>query len=350
MFGTRKPLIAHRFRFAAFLVATALAMTIAGGGAFAAGPQPQQPRLDPPDWLTADMRQQVRKAGPNGKDTPTDLIDRSCPGAGPTVPGVQAGTCLVYPYGCTANFVYYKGPTIADPTGALRPAGGAAGTPLLPPFTSDGQKWFLGTAGHCLKGGPVFAQVRAPGVYVPNSVSGGAVDSSVGGIAEIGAAAKKVNGGIGNDFGTIQIKAGFTVTPATPLGAPHGVFTDCLAPLPIDYYGHGYHFAVTQGKGGAGAAFWPSTDWYTWAGTAYGGDSGSGVTLPDLEAVGNLTHGLGIIDGIVPLPVGYGTRMTKIFSILGRGFYLVNADGSLSRATSSCAGLDAPWDPLVGVH
>ena len=64
-------------------------------------------------------------------------------------------------------------------------------------------------------------------------------------------------------------------------------------------------------------------------------------------AAGDLTHGLGI--DIVPLPVGYGTRMSKIFSILGTGFYMVNADGSLARSANATGGIDAPWDPLVGI-
>jgi hypothetical protein len=299
---------------------------------------PQKLRLPAPAWLTPELRQEIQAAGPAGRAMPEDLVFKSCPGVGPTVPGVQAGTCLVDPYGCTANFVFYNGPTVRDATGALRPAGGLAGAPALPPFTSNGQNWFLGTAGHCLKSGTVLGQVRPPGIYLPGS--------DAGGIAAIGKTYKKMDAGIGKDFGAIRIGAGFSVTPSTPLGAPRGVFTGCT-PLPIDYYGHGYHFAVAQGKGGGGNAFWPSTAWYTWAGTSFGGDSGSGVTLPDRSGAGNLTHGLGLAGGLVPLPVGYGTRMTRILDYLGRGFHLVNADGTLARATSACTGLGAPWDQLV---
>jgi hypothetical protein len=323
------------------LMAAALACMLALTSTAAAArhhPRPQKPRLASPAWLTTDLRAQIVASGTKGKDAPEDIVFKSCPGVGPTVPGVQAGTCLVDPFGCTANFVYYDGPVTADPTGALRPAGAGVGGSGLPPFTSDGVHWFLGTAGHCLNGGPVLAQVRPPGLFLPGS--------DAGGIAAIGTAAKKMNAGIGKDFGAIQIYSGFQVTPATPLGAPKGIFTGCN-PAPIDYWGHGYHFAVAQGKGGGGGAFFPATNWYTWAGTVFGGDSGSGVTLPSLQAVGNLTHGLGI--DIVPLPVGYGTRMTQILTFLGKGFYLVNADGTLSRETTACNGLDAPWDPIVGI-
>jgi hypothetical protein len=328
-----------RFRVLATLVALFAVMAAAAAGQASARPHFKKPRLQSPAWLTDSLRQQIEAAGTKGKDGPEDIVFKSCPGVGPTVPGVQAGTCLVDPFGCTANFVYYNGPTVTDATGALRPAAGSLGGTGLPPFTSNGINWFLGTAGHCLKSGPVLAQVRPPGVFVPGS--------DAGGIAAIGTAAKKMNAGIGKDFGAIQIYKGFTVTPATPLGGPHGIYTGCN-PLPIDYWGHGYEFAVAQGKGGAGGAFFPTANWYTWAGTVYGGDSGSGVVLPTDEAAGNLTHGL-VVGGLVPLPFGYGTRMTQIMSFLGNGFYLVNADGTLSRATSACNGIDAPWDPVFGI-
>jgi hypothetical protein len=321
------------------LISAVVACTGALAGPAAARthkPRPHTMRLPSPSWLTDQLRAEIVAQAPKPKDGPEDMVFKSCPGAGPTVPGVQAGTCLVDPFGCTANFVYYNGPTVSV-GGILRPAAGSVGGTGLPPFTSDGQHWFLGTAGHCLNGGPVLAQVRAPGIFLP--------DSDAGGIAAIGTTAKKANAGIGNDFGAIQLFAGQLVTPATPAGGPIGIY-DQGTPAPINYYGHGYHFAVAQGKPGAGGGFFPTTDWYTWAGTSFGGDSGSGVMVGQLAA-GNLTHGLGI--DVVPLPVGYGTRMAKIFKILGNGFYLVNADGSLVRNTSAATGPDGPWDPLLGI-
>jgi hypothetical protein len=319
------------------LIVAALACAVPVAGANAATKaKPHVLRAPSPSWLTAELRDQVVAQAPQPRAMPEDLVFKSCPGAGPTVPGVQAGTCLVDPFGCTANFVYYNGP-VANVGGTLRPVAGSTGGSGLPPYTSDGQHWFLGTAGHCLNGGPVLAQVRAPGLYLPGN--------DAGGIAAIGTTAKKVNGGIGNDFGAIQLYAGQLVTPATPIGGPVGIYNQG-APAPVNYYGHGYEFAVAQGKPGAGGAFFPSTDFYTWAGTSLPGDSGSGVMVGALAA-GDLTHGLGI--DIVPLPVGYGTRMAKIFKILGRGFYMVNSDGSLARDDTAQTGVDAPWDPLVGI-
>jgi hypothetical protein len=323
-----------RFRLVLCLTVAALACAVPVQGAAAATPHTLQ--LASPSWLTSQLRDQIVAQAPKPRDMPEDLVFKSCPGTGPTVPGVQANTCLVDPYGCSANFVFYNGPVV-NVGGTLRPAAGSAGGTGLPPFTSDGQHWFLGTAGHCLKGGPVLAQVRAPGLYLPGD--------STGGIAAIGTTAKKVNGGIGNDFGAIQLYAGQLVTPATPIGGPLGVYDQGM-PAPVNYYGHGYVFAVAQGKPGGGGAFFPSTDFYTWAGTSLPGDSGSGVMVGQLAA-GDLTHGLGI--DFVPLPVGYGTRMAKIFKILGNGFYMVNADGSLVRSPTAASGVDAPWDPLVGI-
>ena len=322
-----------RLRVVVCLIVSAVACCAFAQGAVAK-PTPHKLRL--PSQISDTLRAQVIAQAPKPKDDPTDIVFKSCPGAGPTVPGVQAGTCLVDPYGCTANFVYYNGPTV-NVGGILRPAAGSAGGTGLPPYTSDGSHWFLGTAGHCLAGGAVLAQVHAPGIYLPGN--------DAGGIAAIGTTYKKVNGGIGNDFGAIQLYAGQLVTPATPIGGPVGIY-DQGTPAPVDYYGHGYHFAVAQGKGGGGGAFFPSFDFFTWAGTSFGGDSGSGVMVGTLAA-GDLTHGLGI--DVVPLPVGYGTRMAKIFKILGRGFYMVNSDGSLARTETNQSGVDAPWDPLVGI-
>jgi hypothetical protein len=292
---------------------------------------PTKPRRQAPSWFTPRVQMRAHRAGSKGIALP-DVVFKSCPGTGPTVPGVQAGTCEVAPYGCTANFIFYNGPTVTLPGGVVRPAGSTPFGASGPPFTSDGQHWFIGTAGHCLKGGAVYMQTRAPGVYVP--------DSDVGGIAEVGTTYKHWNAGIGRDFGAVQISKGFLVTPSLPIGGPQGIYDQC-APAPVHYFGHGYYFAVAQGKPEGGGAFWPAPDYYYWAGPLLPGDSGSGVLVGPLAA-GDLTHGLGVgaAGAFVPLPVGFGTRMPQILDLLGRGFYLVNADGSLSRTTTSCSGVD----------
>ena len=93
--------------------------------------------------------------------------------------------------------------------------------------------------------------MRAPGIYLPG-------DSTLG-IAAIGTTAKKVNGGIGNDFGSILLYPGQLVTPATPIGGPVEIYDQGL-PAPVSYYGHGYVFEVAQGKPGGGGSFFPDTN------------------------------------------------------------------------------------------
>ena len=157
-----------------------------------AEPRYTKPKKRRARWLKGKLRRKVLKRGRKGKATPVeDIIFKSCPGVGPTVPGVQAGTCIVAPAGCTANFIFYDGPVV-NVAGQLRPAGAT-----LPPFKSDGQHWYIGTAGHCLTGGgPVYMQVQPPGIYLGDS-------NTAGGIAAVGTTAKKVNGGVGNDFGVV---------------------------------------------------------------------------------------------------------------------------------------------------
>src|SRR3954454_21978691 len=86
-------------------------------------------RTSHPSWFTPKFKKQVNKAGKKGKAKPqadgpgaTDV----CPGIDPNSPTpatsvVSAGTCEVFPYGCTANFIY-----------------------------SNGSQNFIGTAGHCV--------------------------------------------------------------------------------------------------------------------------------------------------------------------------------------------------------
>src|SRR3954463_100146 len=102
-------------------------------------------RTSHPSWFTIKYKKQVNKSGKKGKAKPradgpaaTDV----CPGLDPNSPTpttsvVSAGTCEVFPYGCTANFVY-----------------------------SNGSQFYIGTAGHCVDrvGQDIYMQVNTPGV------------------------------------------------------------------------------------------------------------------------------------------------------------------------------------------
>src|SRR3954467_3783112 len=142
-------------------------------------------RTSHPSWFTTKFKKQVNKSGKKGKPKPeadgpgaTDV----CPGIDPNSPTpattvVSAGTGEVFPYGCTANFIY-----------------------------SNGSQYFVGTAGHCVDkvGQSVYMQVNSPGVGAS--------------IANIGTVTKFVNGGVGNDYSVIAIRSGFAIGPKLPRG------------------------------------------------------------------------------------------------------------------------------------
>jgi hypothetical protein len=259
-------------------------------------------RAPHPKWMTAKFRKQVRHSGTKGKKPPKRAAGPSatdvCPGVDPNSPSpsgtvVSAGTCEVYPYGCTANFIY-----------------------------TNGSQDYIGTAGHCVDkvGQDIYMQVSTPGVGAS--------------IADIGTVAKFVNGGVGNDYSVIAIKPGFTVDPKLPEGGPQGIYTGC-GPTPVLHYGHGYGVAVGQGKLEGGLATNWYDDGYGWTGVGAPGDSGSAVvTASGFQAAGDFTH-------LIVDPLAYpgsdlaGTRITKILA--GTGLRLVNADGSTTgTATTNC--------------
>src|SRR5437763_5656519 len=195
----------------------ALALAVAAGPALANVSILRAPH---PAFMTKKFRAQVRKAGPHGKPTPKQAgpgpLD-VCPGFDPSSPSpstsvVSAGTCEVYPYGCSANFIY-----------------------------SNGSQYYVGTAGHCVDkvGQDIYMQVSTPGVG-PS-------------IADVGTVAKFVNGGVGNDYSVIAIKPGFAVDPKSPVGGPQGIYTGC-GPETVRYWGHGYAVAVGPGQPGGGLA------------------------------------------------------------------------------------------------
>jgi hypothetical protein len=259
-------------------------------------------RTSKPAWFTTTFKKQVNKSGNKGKAKPqadgpgaTDV----CPGIDPSSPTpattvVSAGTCEVYPYGCTANFIY-----------------------------SNGSQYFIGTAGHCVDkvGQAVYMQVNTPGVGAS--------------IANVGTVSKFVNGGVGNDYSVIAIAPGFTVDPKLPQGGPQGIYTGC-GPTAVLHYGHGYGVAVAQGKLEGGLATNWYDDGYGWTGAGAPGDSGSAVVTADgFQAAGDFTH-LIVDIGAYPGSDLAGTRITKILA--GTGLSLVNADGTRTPAASTSCG------------
>ena len=276
-----------------------LALIVGAGQATAASTL----RTSHPSWFTPKFKKQVNRASKKGKGKaapkaaepgPTDI----CPGVYPNNPTptgtvVAAGTCEVFPYGCTANFVY-----------------------------SGGGQYYIGTAGHCVDkvGQSIYMVVSTPGVG-PS-------------IANVGTVSKFVNGGVGNDYAVIAINPAFTVDPKLPQGGPQGIYTGC-GPAVVDHYGHGYGVAVAQGKLEGGLATNWYDDGYGWTGVGAPGDSGSAVLANGLTAAGDFTH-LIVDIGAYPGSDLAGTRITKILA--GTGLSLVNADGTTTGAASTSCG------------
>jgi hypothetical protein len=272
--------------------------------------------LPPPRWYTDEVHQRVLAAGPQGGEVPLSHEDGAlvldCLGYAPAsaespdAPAVSAGGCMVYPGGCTMNFVF-----------------------------TDGASSYIGTAGHCVEGGDhVVMQV---GARVDPT------DTVMVTVAKVGSTVRQVNAGIGRDFGLVKIDPGFAVVPAIAgaLG-PSGAFCGDPVGQPVLHYGHGYVLTVQQGipKGGVVIPdmtllfdFTSGQYGYNWAGYGLPGDSGSPVLGTGTLAVGNLTHGIGV--AVAPVPgLSMGMTMAGIFDFIGSGYSLVTADGG----TANCGG------------
>jgi hypothetical protein len=273
-----------------------------------------QPR---PSWYTDELEAKVLAAGRDGVEvalSPEQQLELNCLGTSPpsastsgvSVSAVSAGGCMIAPHGCTMNFIF-----------------------------TNGTSKFIGTAGHCVQGG------RTVVMQVATRVSPVEEGTVLVTLAAIGQVAKSWNAGIGKDFALVKIDPGWPVVSGVggALG-PTGVF--CGDPLgqPVLHYGHGYIFFVEQGHPKFGEVipdvsliFRPSAEGFNWVGYGLPGDSGSGVMNDAGLAVGDLTHGIGVLG--VPVPgLNFGTTMQAIFNLVGSGYSLVTVDGR----SVNCAG------------
>jgi hypothetical protein len=267
--------------------------------------------LPRPAWLTDELESEIVAAGPKGLEVQLTQSQAAAPevnclGTAPpyagtdgvSVAAVSAGTCMVSPHGCTMNFVF-----------------------------TDGTSKYIGTAGHCASGGKtVIAQV---------ATRVDPTDTVIATLAAIGTVSRSWNQGIGKDFALVKINPGFKVVPGVAGGlGPTGVL--CLDPVgqPVMHYGHGYIFFVEQGHPKFGEVIpdltlvfkFASPNGFNWVGYGLPGDSGSGVMNDAGLAVGDLTHGIGILG--VPVPgLSFGTDMGGIFSLIGSSYSLVTVAG-----------------------
>jgi hypothetical protein len=222
---------------------------------------------------------------------------------GVSLTAVAAGACMVSPSSCTMNFIF-----------------------------TDGTSRYIGTAKRAGGGKTVIAQIATrvdptETVFVTLAATGNVV--------------KSWNAEIGRDFALVKINSGFKVMPgvAGALG-PTGVFCGDPVGQPVMHYGRGYIFFVEQGHPKFGEVVpdltlifrFNNSHGFNWVGYGLPGDSGSGVMNDAGLAVGDLTHGIGVLG--VPVPgLNFGTDMGGIFELIGTGYKLVTVDG---RA-ASCA-------------
>jgi hypothetical protein len=274
-------------------------------------------RADKPAWLTPE----IELAAKQGKGKPTPAPEEApAPGGSPVgIPGppadapaagyvgIRPGSWMVSPAGCTMNFVF--------------------GTP---------GNYSIGTAGHCAKAGQeiILLTIAPPNQDPCVPLSDLCVESGTPVLVNIGAVAKSVDAGVGNDFAVIPVRPelqSWVYPTIAQVGGPCGAYAgdgtlpDVASPFrganPIEageavfHYGHG----LAVGAGGtprAGLATSWTSDAFFWDSPSMLGDSGSAVRIHDLKAAGDLTH---LVIGTDTLPaLVAGTRISKMVSIAGK--------------------------------
>jgi hypothetical protein len=270
--------------------------TVAGARQLDGGGWAVPVRAAAPDWYTPALQQRV---GRNGKaPAPAAAVGPDAPLSGYV--GIRPGSEMIFPYGCTMNFV----------------------------FGSPGS-YSIGTAGHCVDkvGQPVTLLTIAPGT--PPSARNLL-------LVEIGTVQKRVDNGVGADFALVSIKSELQswVFPTIPqVGGPCGVYTgDGLTEQRVPLKGHAtadageqiFHYGHGVGIGTGGTArtghglYWEPKAFY-WTGSVIFGDSGSAarVGTTGLGAAGDVTH-LIIFDGKHLGSTAAGTRAAELERIAGK--------------------------------
>ncbi len=198
-----------------------------------------------PDWYTPELHAKVLAAAEDGEGVPLpDGVE--VPASALAFTGIRPGSWMLFPSGCTMNFV----------------------------FGSPGSDSYIGTAGHCAQTGEAVTIVAAPGILM-----------------NIGTTAKSVDNGVGDDFALIDIRPSMEqhVNPSTAYFGGPTAKGDPRFGDPVTHAGHGLVIG-TGGTPRAGVVTLRDGSTYAWAGAATPGDSGSFVLESDGTAAGNLTH------------------------------------------------------------
>jgi hypothetical protein len=253
-------------------------------------------RAAAPDWFTPELQQRTASGKPT--PAPAGAVGPDAPLSGYV--GIRPGSEMIFPYGCTMNFV----------------------------FGSPGS-YSIGTAGHCVDkvGQPVTLLTIAPGT--PPSAQNLV-------LVQIGTVQKRVDNGVGADFALVSIKPELQswVFPTIPqVAGPCGLYTgDGLTEQQVPVQGHAtadageqvFHYGHGLGIGTGGTSrtghglYWePKAFW--WAGSVVFGDSGSAarVGTTGLGAAGDVTH-LIIFDPKHLGATAAGTRAAELQRIAGK--------------------------------
>lgn len=229
-----------------------------------------------PAWYTAELHSKVVAAGKEGESVPLPAgVDLDIPASGLAFTGIRPGSWILFPAGCTTNFVF-KGDSA------------------------------IGTAGHCASKGDRVTIVAAPGVLM-----------------NIGRVSLSRDNGIGDDFALINIYPAMQqyVNPsmahwAGPTGAANPAVGDAVV-----HSGHGLVIG-TGGTPRAGVVTYTGPGdtgnprrAFGWDGAASPGDSGSAVRNLTGAAAGNLTH---LVVGTDYLPAFIaGTTISRMQQLAG---------------------------------
>lgn len=277
-------------------VVPALAYAATGPAGSSEGPSYIELAAPQPDWYTPELHQRVLAAAEHGVGVPLPEADTDYEASALLFSGIRPGSWMIYPAGCTLNFVF-----------------------------GSADDYYIGTAGHCAEPGDEVTIVAAPGVLM-----------------NIGTTVKSVDGGIGNDFALIDVRPEMEqhVNPSMAyFGGPTAAGDPQVGDV-VEHVGHGVVIGTggtpragvvayrgpgdesddsERGKGkkpGGNKGKAAGSDAYAWVGAASPGDSGSPVRLVSGEAAGNLTH-LVIGGPYVPGDVA-GTTIARMLQIAGK--------------------------------
>jgi hypothetical protein len=229
-----------------------------------------------PAWYTPELHRRAVAAGKKGKTVAVpEGVDLEIPASGLAFTGIRPGSWILFPAGCTTNFVF-------------------------------GNETKIGTAGHCANVGDEVTIVAAPGLLM-----------------NIGRVSLSRDNGIGDDFALIDIYPAMQqyVNPsmahwAGPTGSANPQFGDAVV-----HSGHGLVIG-TGGTPRAGLVTYTgpgdtgnNNAAYGWDGAASPGDSGSAVRNLTGAAAGNLTH---LVVGTDYLPAFIaGTTISRMEALAG---------------------------------